>query len=110
MRYAIIKESKVINIAVATPEFAAEQGWIEAGDAKIGDDYMDGVFVTPPIDPAPIAEAIRAQRNQLLTQSDWTQMPDAPVDQAAWATYRQALRDIPQQEGFPFNVVWPTSP
>lgn len=35
---------------------------------------------------------------------------DAPVDQAAWAVYRQALRDVPQQEGFPENIVWPESP
>lgn len=56
------------------------------------------------------AKAIRQQRNQKLIESDWTQVADAPVDKAAWATYRQALRDITAQEGFPFNVVWPTSP
>jgi Phage tail assembly chaperone protein len=56
------------------------------------------------------ANAIRMSRNNSLKECDWTQIPDAPVDQAAWATYRQALRDVPQQEGFPFNVVWPTSP
>jgi len=53
---------------------------------------------------------VRAQRDRLLTASDWTQVADAPVDQAAWATYRQALRDIPQQAGFPATVVWPTQP
>ena len=52
----------------------------------------------------------RAQRDSLLTASDWTQIPDAPVDKAAWATYRQSLRDIPQQSGFPTTVVWPTQP
>ena len=66
------------------------------------------------VDPAKLAEKreaeIRAQRNTLLTASDWTQVADAPVDQAAWATYRQALRDVPQQAGFPHDVVWPTSP
>lgn len=66
------------------------------------------------VDPAKLAEKreaeIRAQRNTLLTASDWTQVADAPVDQAAWATYRQALRDLPQQPGFPHDVVWPTSP
>lgn len=56
------------------------------------------------------AQAIRQQRNQKLIESDWTQVADAPVDKAAWATYRQALRDITAQEGFPHNVVWPTSP
>lgn len=59
---------------------------------------------------APTPDQIRDQRNQLLTASDWTQVADAPVDQAAWATYRQALRDIPQQEGFPTDTAWPTKP
>ena len=53
---------------------------------------------------------IRTKRDLLLTASDWTQVADAPVDQAAWASYRQALRDIPDQPGFPHNVAWPTKP
>ena len=52
----------------------------------------------------------RKKRNKLLSASDWTQVTDAAVDQAAWATYRQELRDIPQQEGFPDAVVWPAQP
>ena len=40
-------------------------------------------------------ERMRNHRNRLLAQSDWTQVADAPVDQQAWATYRQALRDFP---------------
>jgi hypothetical protein len=52
----------------------------------------------------------RTQRDALLSQSDWTQVPDAPVDQAAWAQYRQALRDVPQQSGFPGDITWPVKP
>ncbi len=52
----------------------------------------------------------RKRRNKLLSASDWTQVADAPVDKAAWATYRQALRDISAQAGFPATVVWPTQP
>jgi hypothetical protein len=59
---------------------------------------------------APTADDIRAQRNALLSACDWTQVADAPVDQAAWAVYRQELRDIPDQPGFPANVVWPVAP
>lgn len=59
---------------------------------------------------APTAKKARLKRNQLLMDSDWTQVVDAPVDQSAWATYRQTLRDIPQQEGFPDNITWPTPP
>lgn len=54
--------------------------------------------------------SIRSQRDQLLLASDWTQGLDVPVDQEAWANYRQALRDIPQQEGFPWDVTWPEKP
>ena len=53
---------------------------------------------------------VRLQRNRLLADSDWTQVPDAPVDQAAWATYRQALRDVPEQAGFPEDINWPQIP
>ena len=56
------------------------------------------------------AAEIRTERDIKLTESDWTQVTDAPVDQAAWATYRQALRDIPEQSGFPNEVNWPTEP
>jgi hypothetical protein len=57
-----------------------------------------------------LASNLREQRNALLSASDWTQVADAPVDQAAWATYRQALRDITAQEGFPHSVNWPVNP
>ena len=53
------------------------------------------------------ASAIRADRNARLAACDWTQVLDAPVDTAAWAAYRQDLRDVPSQAGFPWNVVWP---
>lgn len=53
---------------------------------------------------------VKSQRNALLAACDWTQVPDAPVDSAAWAIYRQALRDIPDQPGFPLEVIWPTPP
>lgn len=53
---------------------------------------------------------IRKLRNDLLKDSDWTQVLDAPINKDEWATYRQQLRDIPLQQGFPFSVVWPTEP
>ncbi len=56
------------------------------------------------------ATSVRTDRNKRLTDSDWTQVIDAPVDQAAWATYRQALRDITEQAGFPWEVEWPVEP
>lgn len=56
------------------------------------------------------AKAIRDQRNTKLSKTDWTQVADAPVDKALWATYRQALRDITIQSGFPWDINWPTEP
>jgi len=55
-------------------------------------------------------KSIRRERNDLLLESDWTQVADAPVDKALWATYRQALRDITSQVGFPFHTIFPTKP
>lgn len=52
---------------------------------------------------------MRQKRDRLLAQSDWTQVPDAPVDQAAWARYRQALRDLPQSAD-PLDPLWPVKP
>lgn len=56
------------------------------------------------------AASVRAERDGKLTETDWTQVADAPVDQTAWATYRQALRDLPEQAGFPWEVTWPEKP
>lgn len=56
------------------------------------------------------AKNVRADRNQRIADCDWTQLPDAPVDKVVWATYRQALRDISKQAGFPWEVTWPTMP
>jgi hypothetical protein len=56
------------------------------------------------------ANNVRAERNQKLSQSDWTQVADSPVDLVSWGNYRQALRDVPAQAGFPWTVTWPTQP
>lgn len=54
--------------------------------------------------------AVRAERDRLLADSDWTQVADAPVDPAPWAVYRQALRDIPQDFNSPADIIWPEQP
>ena len=79
-----------------TPEEEAEWDAMEAEYAAGADDRA--------------AAEIRTERDVKLTESDWTQVVDAPVDQAAWATYRQSLRDIPDQAGFPNEVNWPDKP
>jgi hypothetical protein len=60
-----------------------------------------------------LAAEIRTRRDSLLDRTDKTQIPDAPLSddsRAAFRAYRQALRDIPEQPGFPFEVEWPAEP
>jgi hypothetical protein len=56
------------------------------------------------------AASVRADRNSRLSRSDWTQLPDSLADHEAWATYRQEMRDVTAQEGFPWDVEWPIEP
>ena len=74
-------------------------------------------WVETPATPEQIAERtsakeseVRQQRNALLSDCDWTQLPDAPVPAAPWAAYRQELRDVTAQSGFPWDAVWPEAP
>jgi hypothetical protein len=56
------------------------------------------------------AKSVRASRTQLLKDCDWTQIADSTADKTAWATYRQALRDVTAQSGFPWTITWPDAP
>ena len=56
------------------------------------------------------AESVRKTRNQKLKETDWTQIPDCTVDKTVWKDYRQELRDISKQEGFPHDITWPEEP
>ena len=56
------------------------------------------------------AARARIERNYLLAQSDWTQISDSTANKTEWATYRQALRDLTNQEGFPISITWPRNP
>lgn len=74
---------------------------------------FSGVVEVAPITPPDAAEVAVARRNALLAESDWTQLSDAPfsVEQKAeWAVYRQQLRDLTDQTGFPESIMWPAKP
>lgn len=65
------------------------------------------------LNPDLASSDVLTARNKLLFSTDWTQIPNNPLTsemQAEWAAYRQELRDIPQQSGYPYNVVWPVAP
>lgn len=69
--------------------------------------------LNPPIDPEQISDAVRAQRDALLAACDWVVVRTNELDLQMpqdWSEYRQALRDVPQQEGFPEVIEWPEPP
>lgn len=79
-------------------------------DVPVPVDTLDVTFVLEALPPDAVWPTIRARRDVLLAQSDWTQLPDVPLPtKAAWAVYRQALRDITAQPD-PANIVWPVAP
>ena len=80
---------------------------IEDGTTTIVEDTDPPRVITP----EETAAKHRNTRNGKLANTDWTQMPDYNgSDKTAWATYRQDLRDVPQQETFPTTVIWPEEP
>lgn len=117
-KYAQIENGVVVNILVCEADLAAERGLILAtSDTEIGGTYANSTFARKVItddrtDAEKEAEA-RSERNGLLYRSDWSVISDSPLsdsDKTAWQTYRQALRDVPAQAGFPDNITWPTKP
>lgn len=71
----------------------------------------DELAAALPADPIDLATPARAQRDVLLSACDWTQCRDVPDAVAtAWQPYRQALRDLSKQAGFPDAIAWPVAP
>jgi hypothetical protein len=95
----------------ATKRYAIKQ-WLRSKALELGP-FEEG-------QPTPTREEIRAYlmkelrrvRNEVLRDSDWTQLPDAPVSISPWQTYRQALRDLPQTITEPEDIEtsWPDEP
>lgn len=97
---AVIEHSEEIDVR----EYHVVDGVVVRKDQAV----IDAEVYARDYDEA--SRRVRFERSRRLMKSDWTQAPDAPVDAAAWAAYRQALRDIPQQAGFPNNITWPEAP
>jgi len=92
--------SRFHNIdGVDVPYTAAEETARDAEEAE---------FVSA--EPARKWARIRAQRDALLSSSDWRAMPDAPTMSADWTNYREALRNLPSTQADPDNVVFPEEP
>ena len=96
-----------------TPPSAGRWGYVN--DAFVDLDAADAnaaQAVQDAINAQNVDEAVKVRQTRavMLADSDWTQVADAPVDKTAWATYRQALRDITTQTGFPRTMTWPNKP
>ncbi len=92
-------------------QFVARQGVIQIGD-KWHTNYV-AIDMSPEAQAALDAQQaanVRIERNRLLAESDWTQLPDSPPDALVWGVYRKALRDLPSQPGFPWDIIWPEAP
>jgi hypothetical protein len=104
----------IVDGPVDNTLFKVENQQIVALPPSPGPDYVFN-FTTNQweIDTPRVTGQVLQQRNDLLYASDWTQIPNNPLtpeQQTAWATYRQELRDIPEQSGYPYNVIWPVAP
>lgn len=109
-------EGYVEVVAVTPPQINWNQN-IADGTPELIDGVWTQNWVVTDATPEQIAErtasqaaSVRNDRNRRLADCDWTQLPDAPVDPAVWAAYRQALRDVTAQAGFPWDVQWPSEP
>lgn len=82
-------------------------------DIQLVDNVWTQVWQTVELPLEQATTNIRSQRDYFLQESDWVVSKAYEIGEpvpANWATYRQALRDITAQEGFPYNVSWPTKP
>ena len=81
----------------------------DAGNRHYAAMLEQGIEIAEYVEPAPTADPVRAERNTLLAATDWMALSDVTMS-PEWAAYRQALRDVPDQVGFPDNVTWPIAP
>ena len=133
MKYARIQNTHAVDVRSDSPEGCYTPN-IVTEFVEVPDEVMDGWILTngtwaAPVIYTPSAEelaaraeaqltatkeslsaSVRTERNAKLAETDWTQIIDSTADKAAWATYRQALRDITTQAGFPLTVEWPVQP
>ena len=113
MKYALIspeENNRVIEVSDTPFECATSLEWVECeDDVRRGFTYSNGAFSDPKKTPA----RIREKRDSLLTESDWVTIRATDTGDPVpteWVDYRQALRDIPEQTGFPENIDWPQEP
>jgi len=116
MRAHVVEEGVITNTVEVNalsdlPNLVAAKAAESIGWNYDGTNFTDPKALSTSELTALDAEAKRAERDHYLTESDWTQNRDVTLsNDTDWKTYRQALRDIPTQSGFPNSVSWPTKP
>ena len=109
-------EDTLENIPVTKYVYEMHEGrmpWYEGCAAYVADHYDVLITVYESAEKNNLAKAARAKRDKMLESCDYLMALDYPISADAreqWRAYRQALRDIPQQEGFPDNIEWPVKP
>jgi len=138
MIYLVVSDWDENNIVIAEAYAEDEARAIELRDIMVSEGNANAFYVLNPggrspfkvVDPVAqtvtfdqegydqrnarsVWDSFRTERNTLLTESDWTQSPDSPLAdeaKAEWATYRQELRDLPENVEDPANPSWPDEP
>ena len=107
---AHVIENNIVTNTIEVNSLDFMPNLVEATEGGIGWSYVDGVF-TAPADKTDeeVAAEVRTERNVKLTVTDWTAFSDVTMSDAM-ETYRQALRDVPAQDGFPNIITWPEAP
>lgn len=84
---------------------------IMANEADNPEYVLDQQTNTWTIHPAVLIMRAKTKKDRLLIESDWTQLADVSLtNKNEWITYRQQLRDISKQSGYPSEILWPTRP
>ena len=117
MKSILIQGTRICDIVEHGKTFPVSESlfWIDAPDDVTNHDTYENGTIVKYVPYVPTTEKLwaelRKERNAKLDETDWTQMPDAPSDgKVVWATYRQALRDLPANTADPTDITWPTWP
>lgn len=117
--YLIVENGIITNVILSIKEEADLHGWIDPGENKysIGWKYENDTIIPPQYSliEEKFWKEVRLKRNQLLQESDIYVLPDkwnsmTIEEQELWTTYRENLRNIPQNHEEPYIIEWPERP
>ena len=108
--YLLNENTSVINLLSTANQYVDNCQIVDMPQKPFGKYKFNYQTKSWEIDIQAITFDALQKRQMLLVESDWTQLPDVNVDKTAWAAYRQHLRDVPQQPGFPITIDWGVPP